>query len=691
MGNWSINPNTLASIDDNGKATFQEHTQDTNYTITYNDGTSGNITKTFTVYACSQPPVDCSTYNFDDLTPRMAHTAFERIPIAQSNYNKEQLSWTINDNWITDVTVSSYEPAPGAICWRYGIGVVANPTTDERNGSVTFTSTDGCSFTGHCTQAGQPAVEWIDLGLPSGKLWRAWNVGSSLEIEYGNYYQYGKGSRQYAATSAETSYTGTEDPLSSSLDAATQALNNANVHMPTVTEYKELTANTTYSNVTINGISGGKFTSSNGNYIFLPFGGEYKNGTKELVGIDGYYLSSTPNGSTSIHRMIVNSNGTHYDGHSRILGLMVRPVSGTTAAEILATLTLNNGSTVDIEGSGELTKAMTEPYKTTVTKAEIKNTCTSIGESAFDCYSKLSILTSVTIPNSVTSIDNGVFYQCTSLTSVTIPNSVTSIDSSAFAYCSSLTSIDIPNTVISIDDRAFEYCTSLTSVTIPSSVTSIGHHALSGCTNLNKIIVEPTTPPTIGSSAFDSTNNCPIYVPCESVNTYKTSWWQYADRITCEGGDETYTVYVTSDANEQSCAKVLIADGGSIEFTLSIYVGDRTHTLKYLVSNRQVFGKDLERFGTINVPIGKISSFDFNCLSTNTGNILKANSSSNGNKLPQLTTQWSTLDSNTELWEGGIIPNLCTSGDNGNRFVVSWDINTTTKTIIIFYRYQQIG
>ena len=51
---------------------------------------------------------------------------------------------------------------------------------------------------------------------------------------------------------------------------------------------------------------------------------------------------------------------------------------------------------------------------------------------------------------------------------------------------------------------------------------------------------------------------------------------------------------------------------------------------------------------------------------------------------------WSTLGFNTQLWEGGIIPNLCTSGDNGNRFVVNWDINTTTKTIIIFYRYQQI-
>lgn len=337
----------------------------------------------------------------------------------------------------------------------------------------------------------------------------------------------------------------------------------------------------------------------------------------------------------------------------------------TIITEIIATLTLNNGSTVDIEGSGELTSSMIEPYKTTVTKAEIKDTCTSIGEWAFQ--------------------------HCSSLTSVTIGNSVTSIGYAAFFYCTSLTSIGIPNSVTTIGQSAFMGCSSLTSITFPSSVTNIGQFVLDSCYGLERITVERVVPPTIKDDTFRDPNQCPIYVPCESVNTYKTSWSQYASRITCEGGDETYTVYVTSEPNESSCARVLIADGGSIEFTLSIYVGGTTHTLKYLVNNRQEFGETLERFGTINVPFGQISSFDFNCLSTNTGNILKANSSSNGNKLPQLTTQWSTLDSNTELWEGGIIPNLCTSDENGNRFVVSWDINTTTKTIIIFYRYQQIG
>ena len=71
--------------------------------------------------------------------------------------------------------------------------------------------------------------------------------------------------------------------------------------------------------------------------------------------------------------------------------------------------------------------------------------------------------------------DRGAFSSCTSLTSVTIPEGVTSIGNFAFYNCPSLTSVTIPSSVTSIGNQAFEYCTGLTSVTIPSSVTSIGY------------------------------------------------------------------------------------------------------------------------------------------------------------------------------------------------------------------------
>ena len=127
----------------------------------------------------------------------------------------------------------------------------------------------------------------------------------------------------------------------------------------------------------------------------------------------------------------------------------------------------------------------------------IPNSVTSIGGGAF---SGCSSLTSVTIPNSVTSIGNDAFYGCSSLTSVAIPSSVTSIGESAFEGCSSLTSVIIPNGVTNIDG-VFYGCSSLTSVTIPNSITSIGESAFEGCSSLTSVTI-PESVRSIGNSAF---------------------------------------------------------------------------------------------------------------------------------------------------------------------------------------------
>ena len=130
----------------------------------------------------------------------------------------------------------------------------------------------------------------------------------------------------------------------------------------------------------------------------------------------------------------------------------------------------------------------------------IPKSVTSIGNSAFyGCKS----LTSITIPNSVTSIDGfGLFTDCSSLTSVIISNSVTSIGSYVFYGCSRLTSVRIPDFVTSIDALAFYNCKGLTSMTIPSFVKSIGFRAFDGCRGLTSITI-PNSITSIGDRAFE--------------------------------------------------------------------------------------------------------------------------------------------------------------------------------------------
>lgn len=141
-------------------------------------------------------------------------------------------------------------------------------------------------------------------------------------------------------------------------------------------------------------------------------------------------------------------------------------------------------------------------------------------------------LTEYVVPNEVTEIGNGVFYYCSSLISITLPENITSIGQDAF-YLSGITHISIPVTTKSLGRSSFQSCGSLTEISIPANVESISDLVFNGCKNLAKVMVNITTPFEIGYRVFDDTNNCPIYVPNESVEAYKTTagWSAYADRI----------------------------------------------------------------------------------------------------------------------------------------------------------------
>ena len=95
-------------------------------------------------------------------------------------------------------------------------------------------------------------------------------------------------------------------------------------------------------------------------------------------------------------------------------------------------------------------------------------------------FYRRNLLTSINIPDSVTSIGDGAFAECKSLTSINIPDSVSSIGNWAFNRCESLTSINIPDSVTSIGNCAFAYCKSLTSIIIPNSIIKMGANPFVG-------------------------------------------------------------------------------------------------------------------------------------------------------------------------------------------------------------------
>ena len=154
MATWNITPSD-ASINSSGVASFPSNTGNVAkiYTVTYTDDAGCGGSTTYTVPACPPPPptpVDCGSYGFVDQSPTEPATGNIGVSIATSLKSKSQLNYRINDSWI------SYQSTGGdSTRYSYIFAASSNAGGSYREGSVTFTSSDGCEFTAHMYQNGK--------------------------------------------------------------------------------------------------------------------------------------------------------------------------------------------------------------------------------------------------------------------------------------------------------------------------------------------------------------------------------------------------------------------------------------------------------------------------------------------------------------------------------------------------------
>ena len=240
-----------------------------------------------------------------------------------------------------------------------------------------------------------------------------------------------------------------------------------------------------------------------------------------------------------------NSNNTQ--PHTHVFGEFVSNDNGTksqTCSCDVKNVTIDEN--VLIVNNGVLS-GLTD-YGKTLSKIVIPNGITEIAKDAFNCGNLTSItladtvtvindyafyncklLSSVILGNDLSIIGDYAFYNCISLTSLAIPESVTNIGEYAFACCDSLASVSLNNSMTYLSNYLFYNCKTLTNVAIPESVTNIGDCVFAGCGAITNIIIGENVTK-IGSSAFAFCDLLTIYCKIESQ---PATWHEYWNDTNC--------------------------------------------------------------------------------------------------------------------------------------------------------------
>jgi hypothetical protein len=178
------------------------------------------------------------------------------------------------------------------------------------------------------------------------------------------------------------------------------------------------------------------------------------------------------------------------------------------------------------DGTGVVSFELSTDYQFSLVR---NNNNEIVGVSATGCDSSIiqAVIPSTFLNYNVVSVSGGGFTHCTS---ISIPDSIKTLEENAFKNCTLIEEIVIPNSVTTMENGVFMNCTNLKNVTIGTGITSIGSNCFNSCSNLNEITI-PGNVTTIGSFAFSACANLEKITINEGVNSIRSYAFKDCDAL----------------------------------------------------------------------------------------------------------------------------------------------------------------
>lgn len=230
-------------------------------------------------------------------------------------------------------------------------------------------------------------------------------------------------------------------------------------------------------------------------------------------------------------------NGIKYDTTSGDNATVIGFVDGLSGDVIIPSSVEYKGTTYNI------TEVKDHAFirANDITSVTVPEGVTTIGQMAFTFCGNLK---QAKLPQSATNLDINIFAQCPKLTSVSMSNNIETIPDYMFQNCTSLTSVNIPGNLKKIGNCAFLYCERLETVNLPDGLTSIGESAFSGCGCLKHFSI-PSTVTEIGTNAFVGCSMTEFHIPkglVSGVNLCGLPTCQYLKTVTVDKENPKYYV-----------------------------------------------------------------------------------------------------------------------------------------------------